>query len=336
VKQRLNGALYRHLGVWVLVFLVVLITDSAGRSLYTATVISVLSYAVTGSGLGYIYGQAGMLSMAQAGLWGVGAFSAAIATDDWGWGFLPSCLIAIVFCTIGGLVLAVPALRVKGHYFLIITFIVTLLLVTVGTNISITGGAQGRIITEVPSVFGWAADTPSRMLILFGILYAIAASVLILIKRHRLGRLTLLVRENETLAAALGVNVAGLKFLAFAVSGAFAGLGGAMYCYFVQVIAPETFGLASATLLASAVIVGGARFTVGPLIGALIIQLIPLLLGFSPTVSSGVNGALLIVIILVAGGGIAGLGAKLPALLRPRHRRTVLTSEDHALGDGRP
>ncbi|HVW43654.1 MAG TPA: branched-chain amino acid ABC transporter permease [Amycolatopsis sp.] len=328
-----HNAFARHLTVWAFVALVVVVTYAASRSLYTATVISAFSYAVASSGLGYIYGQAGMLSMAQAGLWGIGAFVAAIATDDWGWGFLTSCLVAIVLCTVAGLVLAVPALRVKGHYFLIITFIATLLLVTVGTNVSVTGGAQGRVIADMPSIFGWTADTPTAMLIMFGVLYAIAASVLILLKRTRSGRLTLLVRENETLAAALGVNVAALKFLAFAISGAFAGLGGAMYAYFIQAIAPETFGLGAATMLAAAVIVGGARFTLGPLIGALIIQLVPLLLGFSPTVSAGVNGALLVVIILVASGGVAGLAARLGTLLR--RRRVPVPERDRVLEDSR-
>lgn len=313
MSRRILGLPGQCVAVWAVVALVVLVAEGSGRSLYVVTASAALCLAVAGSGLAYIYGQAGMLSMGQAGLWGVGAFTAAILAQH-GWGFIPCCVAATTASALGGLVLAIPALRVRGHHFLIITFVFTLLLVTVGGNLSITGGSQGLVVVNKPAVFGWAADTPDRMLVLYAVLYGLATAALLAVKAHRLGRLTLLVRENETLAAALGVNVAAMKFLAFAVSGAFAGLGGAMYCYFVQSIAPELFGLTAATNLATIVIIGGSRYTLGPLVGALITQFIPLLLGFSPNVSSGVNGALLVVIILVAGSGVAGVVARLGRL----------------------
>jgi branched-chain amino acid transport system permease protein len=271
------------------------------------------------------------MSMAHAGLWGIGAYTAAIAVERWHVDFLQACLLAIIVAGLAGAVVALPALRARSHYFLIVTFILTLLVVVAGNNLgSLTGGPLGKVLIAHPVVFGVDMREPRSMFALYFVLYVISLLAYYGFGATKFGRSLVMIRENEDLARALGVDTRLLKFGAFAVSGLFAGLGGAMLAYYLRYLVPDLFGLSGAVLIPLILLIGGSRSGIGPLLGAFTVQFLPLFLGFSPNVSFGVNGALLIVIILLASDGIAGWFGRVGKRLLERGAGLELVAKEAA------
>ena len=169
---------------------------------------------------------------------------------------------ALAGAALAGL-LGLATARVSGHYFVILTFAFGGFLVIVLTNGgTFTGGADGILSLEpIPEVLGWAPQiTDIRGWYLFALAFLVL-SVLAssLVARTRFARGARAVRENEQLAASVGVNVAAHRVGLFAISGAFAGLSGVLYFNFVNQITPNEFGISPSVQLVLMMMIGGNR-----------------------------------------------------------------------------
>lgn len=291
----------RATGVLVLLLLVpFMVTTNKDISLaITATM-----YATVAFGLQFLFVNTGRLSAAHGALWGLGAYTAALLDH----GFWAGMLLAIPVCVIAAIIVGTPSLRLSGHYFLIITFAFAQFMVLVANNwIEVTGGRDGIIIRESPHFLGVDFSNKDNMYYLALTFMIVSLVTVWLLSRSQLGMRLRAVRDNPDLAASIGLNVWVLRLSAFAWSGVMAGMGGAIYTYYIHVVEPNFFGHGATLDLILIPILGGGQSLVGPILGSYAFVFLPEFLGFSPNLARSAFGAVLIVLIIGFPRGVAGI-----------------------------
>jgi len=291
-------------------------------------------------GLSVLFGQTGILSMGHAALVGVGAYAAALLARDTGIGFWVALPLGGIAAAAFAAIIGVPSLRVSGHHFVIMTFAFGQLLTIVLTNGGdLTGAATGLDLQLPVSFFGMRLDdlAPYYFVVLaFVALSAIASWGII---NSPYGRTLRAIRENEKLAASLGINVGRHKIGAFIVSGVFAGVSGVLLAYFLRHISPSQFASFPSIYLALMVMIGGARLLLGPIAGGILVSFLPEVLNLDPVQSRILYGVCLIaVILLLPNGLIAGLIDGWQRLFKTADRKqpaTAAAARNHASEAGR-
>ncbi|UVC09212.1 branched-chain amino acid ABC transporter permease [Rhizobium sp. TH2] len=288
-------------------------------------------------GLSVLFGQTGILSMGHAALVGVGAYVAAIFARDFGIGFWLSIPAGGLLAAVAAAIIGVPSLRVSGHHFVIMTFAFGQLLAIVLTNGGeFTGAATGLDLQMPVMLFGSRIDdlVPYYLLVVgFVALSAIASWWII---NSSYGRTLRAIRENEKLAASLGINVGRHKIGAFVVSGLFAGVAGVLLAYFFRHISPGQFSSFPSIYLALMVMIGGARLLLGPLAGGILVAFLPEVLNLDPVESRILYGICLIaVILLLPNGLIAGIVEAWHRLFKSRVSGPEITAAKQASEAGR-
>ncbi|WP_181174705.1 branched-chain amino acid ABC transporter permease [Mesorhizobium sp. B2-8-9] len=277
---------------------------------FLSIAITTLYTAIGLYGLGLQFGQAGIMSVGHAALMGVGAYASAILSVQLGLGLWASLPFAMALSAIVGGVIGLPTLRVGGQHYIIITFCFCALFVIVLTNGgTFTGSATGLDVGLVTPLPGINFDKLSNnyYLVLAALFLAVVATYLI--GNSRYGRTLRAIRENEQLARSVGINVDLHKLGVLMVSGLFAGLAGVLQLYYLRHISPTLFGAFPSLYLALMVMLGGARYLYGPLIGALVVNFLPEVLNLDPVDSRIAYGVSLLLVILLLPGGV-GAGIK--------------------------
>lgn len=269
-------------------------------------------------GLAALFGQTGILSMGHAALVGVGAYTAAILLRDFDIGFWVALPFAGLLAAIAAAVVGIPSLRVSGHHFVIMTFAFGQLLTIVLTNGGeYTGAATGISILSPVTFLGINLTELSYFYVMVVAFVALAATASWAIINSSYGRTLRAIRENEKLAAALGINVGRHKIGAFVVSGVYAGVSGVLLAYFLGHISPQQFASFPSIYLALMVMIGGARLLLGPLAGGVLVAFLPEVMNLDPVESRIVYGICLIAVILFLPNGlIAGLAEIWQRLVR--------------------
>jgi len=270
-------------------------------------------FAIAGSGLGFLWGQSGQLSMAHAAIFGLGGYAGAICLKFFGMGFLAAMPIAIVVGLVAGALVALPSLRTQGHYFVILTFAVGEVIAVVEKRLDwLTGGQEG--ITAHPgkeTLFGLRLVNRSEYFTLTVIIGVAVLLVLLFMMRSRWGTTLRGMRENAPLAASLGVNVTLNRIYAFAISGAVAGIAGHLYLYQMRFIEPNLFTAQASIIFLMIVLLGGKVFLLGPAVGSFLYFFLSEFLGLPPVWNLIGFGVVLIVMILIAPNGILSIIQKL-------------------------
>lgn len=233
----------------------------------TSLINGMMIVAVGVIGLNLLTGTTGLISFGQAGFLAVGAYTAAILSADYNmplWLCLPAGgLVAAAF----GFLVGIPSLRLKGLYLAITTLAFTIIITHIILSAeTITHGSSG-ISTPKPAIFGieLATDKSFYYLILVVLTLAILGSANI--KRSRIGRAFLAIREQDIAARAMGVPVARYKLYAFVVSSFYAGVAGALMAYQIRFVNVDSFSLIISIEAVSMIIVGGLGSTAGAVIG---------------------------------------------------------------------
>jgi branched-chain amino acid transport system permease protein len=240
-------------------------------------------YLMATFGLNLTVGYAGQMSLGQAAFFGIGAYHAAILLKM-GWPFFVVLAIAAVACFVIGLALGFPALRVQHHYLAFATLGFNVLVFLVMRNEEkLTGGTFGIASIPRPTILGVAMERHyAFFLFTYGSLIVLAL-VLWWLLRSPWGRAFAALRDNPIRAESLGVNITAYTLLAFAIGAACAGIGGVYYACLVEFIEPGPFQVSTSLLMLLAVIVGGSGRFFGPVIGTIIIILLPEFLRGSAT-----------------------------------------------------
>ena len=284
-----------------------------------------LTLAIAAMGLNLLTGYNGQISVGHGALYGLGAYTAGLLVTKANMPLLVAVLAAGAMCFVAGVIIGLPALRIKGLYLALVTLAVaTLFPLAVEQFSSITGGNQGlEIRTEqmyrgamrprsvkFASPFEGLADDQWKYLVFLAV-----TAVCFLLTRNliksRIGRAMVAIRDNETAAAVSGIPVARTKIYTFGVGSALAGIAGGLMALNLGTIYPSSFTISVSIYFLVAVVIGGSATIAGPIIGALIYGafndvLIPELPNQLQPASAVILGGLLIVQVLIAPGGVVG------------------------------
>jgi branched-chain amino acid transport system permease protein len=240
-----------------------------------------LIYIIVAIGLNFIYGYTGYVSFAQAGFFGIGAYTSALLAVDGHVGFWVALPLSGLVAAIFGVLLGMPTLKLSGHYLAMATIGFGIIVQMVLQNwTSFTHGAQG--IGGIPGIsFGPLALTNVTQYYYFMLVFAVLAALLAWsIANSNLGRSFKAVREDEIAASTSGINLRFTKVSSFALSALFAGVAGSLYAHMSSYISPDTFSFDQSIVFFTMVLVGGAGTVAGPIVGAILLTFIPELLRF--------------------------------------------------------
>jgi branched-chain amino acid transport system permease protein len=312
----------RGIALLAVIGVLVLLPQFITVKYYLQLVTLALIWVIAAQGQNIIQGFTGYVSIAQAGLMGIGAYSSTLLCTRAG---LPAWLAlacAPLITTLFALAVGYPSLRVKGHYFAIVTLAYNMVIVTVLTNFTaLTKGEAG--IPNIPrpeALLGGAIDFTDRKTYYY-LVAAVALALTLLAARvlsSRVGRILLAIRENETYAVAIGITVWKYKLFAFVASAFYASIAGALYAHYQGFINPESFGVAQSLDAILAVILGGSGTIAGPVIGAFAVTFLPEALRFTDSFRLIVYGVLLVVATIFMPKGIVSLIERIWNIARPK------------------
>ncbi|RPJ74477.1 MAG: branched-chain amino acid ABC transporter permease [Desulfobacteraceae bacterium] len=244
----------------------------SGYLITLATIIAI--NAIVACGLNVIVGFAGQISLGHAAFFGIGAYSAALLATKAGWTFWAALPCVIVITAFVGLLLGIPSLRVREDFLAITTIGINFIVEAVFNNVEFFGGALGMGgIPRVALLDFKLRGTEFFYLCLAFLIIVIAACWWL--TRCWAGLACFALREEETAAASVGISPVRFKLLAFVIGTAMAGLGGALYAHFMRFISASDFAFPLSVSLLSMVVVGGIGTLWGPVLGAVIIGILP-------------------------------------------------------------
>jgi branched-chain amino acid transport system permease protein len=293
-----------------------------GLDAYAIHVVNVIViFAVLAVGLGLCMGVAGQVNLAQVAFFGVGAYATAILTTKAGLGFWVAAVLAVAATAAIGLVVGTPALRVQSHYLGIVTLGLALAFTNWVTNAQVTGGAEGISAIDAPTLPGVDLSSEYLYYYLELIVFALALAFGLFVVRTGLGRRMRAMRDDSLAAGALGAEVPLLRMTAFLLASVYGGVGGVLYAGLIRYVAPESFNIGNMFLLLGMVIIGGRQSLVGCVVGAVSLALVREALVDHPTIAQVAYGSVVVLVVVFAPTGLAGLPARVRALLARRRGR---------------
>ncbi len=299
------GSLFQILLVVALLLLsCVLALNVNGYYVFVLT--NVALFALVGVGLNVLMGLTGQVSLGHVGFYAIGAYTMALLTTKLGISFWLAWPAAALLAAACGALLALPAVRVKGPYLAMVTiafgFVVENSIVEMR---SLTGGQNGIMGIAAPALGSWAQGERAVAVIAL-LTVGVALAGFVWLSRGTWGAAMRAVRDSETAAESIGLNPVLIKTTAFAVSALCAGAAGALFAPLSGMITPHTFGFGQSILFVLVLMLGGTGTVLGPLMGALVVGLLPELLSSLEEYRLLFFGALLLVVLWVAPSGLVG------------------------------
>ena len=271
-------------------------------------------YIILSTSLNLLVGYTGILSVAHAAFYGVGAYMAALMALNLETPFLLSLIFSFVGAGVFGAIVGIPSLRLKDDYFVIATFAFQIIIFSVLNNlVDFTGGPLGLPGIPQPDIFGYQITTHLEFLILSGSLALLVYWLSNRIVKSPFGRLLKAIREDEVFTQAVGRNVSRSKVKLFIISAALASFAGVIYATYITYINPNSFTIMESIFIISIVIIGGAANLKGSVLGAAFLVALPELLRFiglpnpiAANVRQILYGALLVVMMMWRPQGFLG------------------------------
>lgn len=265
-------------------------------------------YAIAALGLNVIFGLGGLLSIAQAAIMAVGAYTLAIATQH-SVGFVPAVLLGCVGGAVASAITGIVGVRVRSHYFILASLALAEGIVLVITNQQgLTGGSNGLAVVGASTFLGLQFFDPGDFFLLAAPLVFFVAYLVECLRASRFGLALKTASADEYLASAAGMAANRYRVAATIVGGACAGLAGALLATLNAYIGPQDFGLDTAILLLMMIVLGGVGSNLGTLVAAVVLTYITH--GLLTLTNSGtlVYGAVTLGLLLLLPGGLAAAG----------------------------
>ncbi|HDL89385.1 MAG TPA: branched-chain amino acid ABC transporter ATP-binding protein/permease [Thermodesulforhabdus norvegica] len=231
-------------------------------------IIALQAIAVTG--LNILIDATGQISIGHAAFYGIGAYTSALVTVHLGWPIWAGCLASLCLVFLMSIILAVPTLRLHGHY---------LVMATLGFNIivsivlnqweSLTGGPSG--FPGIPQI----ASGDRNFFLISTSTLAIFVTMTLILMQSKTGKIFKAIRQNESAIAASGINVEMYKIFAFVLSSLYAGFAGFLYAHYMSFISPKTFNIFRSLQWVTMAVVGGMGHITGGLIGTAVLTALP-------------------------------------------------------------
>ena len=265
-------------------------------------------FALLALSLNVLSGYAGMISLGHAGFFLIGSYTSAILATRFAMPFPVSLIAAVAVTAASGLLLAIPAMKLSGHFLAVITIAFGLILHLLSVNLEfITRGVSGISNIARPGLGGWSLKSD---LSYYYFVLAVLALVCVLVSaytRSGYGRALSALRDDEVAAGCMGVNVNMTKIHAFVLSAGIAGLAGCLYAHYVRYINPESFTLDISIRILIMMVVGGIGSILGSVVGALVVYVLPEALRFLNDYYYLVFGFVIILLMLFLPRGLVSL-----------------------------
>ncbi len=278
-------------------------------------VVIALSFVVATLGLNLQRGTGGMVNLAGAAFYGVGAYTAGLLALSWGWPPWLTLLCGGVVTAVSSIFLFIPVMKTKGHYLALVTIAFQFIVVILLDSLEFTGGPQGLKNIPLFSLFGYSFNTEVT---LFGLTFptyvnfyflAVFMTVVTIIVANRIyqswvGVTLATIRDDEIAAQTSGVEINKWKLIAFSFGNFFIGIAGAFYAHMVGFISPPNFVFEKSLVMVSIVILGGMDSVVGVVLGAFLLILLPEKLRFISDYRFLIYGLVLIIMLIFRPRGI--------------------------------
>jgi branched-chain amino acid transport system permease protein len=325
---RLGGAaVLRSRGVWLLAAaLVIAILPLIFRDAYWRTNLVVCALNVMlAIGLDFVVGYAGQLNLGQSAFYGLGAYASTLLITRAGVPFWAAFAAGTLLAGAAGMLLSIFAVRLRGHYLAIASLGFSVITYQILLNwISLTQGPLGIYAIPPPPALAFPGLPPVDFGNLANLFYLVAGCALLSyvlldrLVRSPIGDTLTAIREDEVSAASLGIDTRAWKVFAFGVGSSLAGAAGCFYASFVGTLVPDAFFMTESFTILAMVIVGGMGTLIGPIVGAILLTVLPEPLRGLGDLRLIVYGLALTLVVLFLPGGIAQ--AVRVAVARAGHR----------------
>ncbi len=282
-------------------------------------------YLIAVLGLNLFIGYAGQISLGHAGFFGLGAYGSAILSTNfqiWPW---ISIILAAIFVGVIAYIIAVPVLKLSGHYLAMATLGFNIVVFTLMVQWDdVTGGPSGLAGIPNLSVGNWLIDDDVKFYYLIWSVALLAMIICLNLVRSSVGRGMAALAVDEIAAGSLGVDTKRSKIKVFTLSAVFASIAGSFYAHYFTFINPDTFSIFASLDMVIMVIVGGMGSIWGSLFGAVVIMILPEFLEIFETYKDIIHGLILVLILLFIPEGL------LIALLDRIKQRWPVRRQKHA------
>lgn len=233
-------------------------------------------YILLALGLNVIVGFTGLLNLGFAAFYAIGAYTYALLNTKAGLGFWPSLPLSAIAAAFAGLLLAIPALRLRGDYLAIVTLGFGEILRLILNNWdSFTNGPNGISGIDPPIVGGFSLGTLTPYYYLVLVIVILSIIIIRRVEHSRIGRAWIAIRENEIAASSMGINATAYKLYAFTFGTFWAGIAGTLFAAKMRFISPESFTFMESVMVLSMVILGGLGNLYGAVLGAFLLVVLP-------------------------------------------------------------
>jgi branched-chain amino acid transport system permease protein len=298
---------------WCVALVGAILTPLLVGSYLTSILALIAIWSIVAISLNLIYGYTGQLSLASSAFLGIGAYSFGLTAVKCHLGFWPSFFASIGITGIAGCLIGIPALRLRGPYFVLVTLgFASIVGVIILAWVDLTGGANGLggmpRPHPIPLPWGGRLSFDSLLSMYYFIVFflVLIAWITHRIVRSLVGKTFVAIAHDEGFAESVGINTMAMKLLSFTISAVFSGVAGALFASFNGVISPDLAFFARGMDSLAYLIVGGTGTMAGPILGTLVLMVIPELLQIVPYLKTLVNGIILLLFIILLPSGITG------------------------------
>jgi branched-chain amino acid transport system permease protein len=280
-----------------------------GSSGYLITVFGFAAiYGIFVTGLNFFMGYTGQASFGQNAFAALGGYTTAILTATYDFEPVVALVIAMAVSGVAALAVGYPTLRLRGHYLAMATFALGLIVYEVAVEwTSLTQGYMGYSGIPPLGLFGYELASEKEQLVALVAILLLGVWISSRLRYSRFGRALRAIAGSEQAASALGIKVSRYKLAAFVVAALYASVAGSLFAHFIGFISPEVFGTNMVVLSFTMLYLGGIGTTWGPVIGAVIVSLLPEALRGLKELQDVVYCAVLISILIFVPKGLTGL-----------------------------
>jgi branched-chain amino acid transport system ATP-binding protein len=314
-----------RLAVYAAVFVAAFLFTLQANPYYVFIMATLALTAIVGIGLNVLLGLSGQVSFGHVGFYALGAYTVAVLTVAAKWSFWAAAPVAALVAAVTGALLALPAVRVRGPYLAMVTIAFGFIVEHVAVEWrGLTGGQNGIMGIPPPAGFG-----ERGMALMAIVVAALLAFLYWRFSTTMLGKAMRAVKDSEVAAESIGLAPVRVKTAAFAISALCAGIAGALFAPLSGFVTPSTFAFSQSILFVLVVMIGGAGYVAGPLVGAAVVVLLPELLAGLAEYRLLFFGALLLAVLWLAPEGLVGTALRIVSRSRVPRIASAQTQVEH-------
>ncbi len=264
----------------------------------------ILIFGLLATSLNILVGYLGAASFGHAAFFAIGGYACAYFLTILGWPLVVSMVGAVLLTALASLVIGIFCVRLNEIYFSMLTLAFSMLIWAIALKWKpVTGGDDGFVGVAVPE---YLSNYFTFFLFTLGVV-ALSIIALMIIGNSTMGRVFIAIRENQTRASFLGVNVRRMRLIAFVIAGTFAGIAGTLLALYVRGMYPETAFWSQSGHVLIMVLLGGMHAFIGPFLGASVLTLLEVTIGQHTEYWQVIVGIILVIVVLAAPEGVYGL-----------------------------